>query len=69
MAILQFIDGNLAIYRWQFCHPQIEKLLADVGTNKSNILEARIWLKDIKRDFAAMNGVLFKKMMILNGSD
>ena len=33
--------------------------MADVGTNKSNILEARIWLKDIKRDFAAMNGVLF----------
>ena len=40
-------------------HSKIEKLLADVGTNKSNILEARIWLKDIKRDFAAMNGVLF----------
>ena len=40
--------------------PQIEKLLADVGTNKSKILEARIWLKDIKRDFAAMNGVLFQ---------
>ena len=40
--------------------PQIEKLLADVGTNKSKILEARIWLKDIKWDFAAMNGVLFK---------
>ena len=43
--------------------PQIEKLLADVGTNKSNILEARIWLKDIKRDFAAMNGVLFKMIL------
>ena len=42
--------------------------MAEVGTNKSNILEARIWLKDIKRDFAAMNGVLFK-MIILNGSD
>ena len=40
---------------------QIEKLLADVGTNKSKILEARIWLKDIKRDFAAMNGVLFHR--------
>ena len=31
--------------------------MAQVGTNKSNILEARIWVKDIKRDFAAMNGV------------
>ena len=55
-------------YERQSCNPQIEKLLADAGTNKSNILEARIWLKDIKRDFAAMNGVFFK-MMILNGSD
>ena len=44
----------------KICTPQIEKLLADVGTNKSKILEARIWLKDIKRDFAAMNGVLFQ---------
>merc|ERR1712055_448390 len=32
-------------------------IIENVGTNKSNILEARIWLKDIKRDFAAMNGV------------
>jgi hypothetical protein len=27
--------------------PQIEKLLAEVGTSKSRILEARIWLKAI----------------------
>ena len=36
---------------------KIEKLLADAGTNKSRILEARIWLKDIKTDFAAMNAI------------
>ena len=28
-----------------------------MGSSKSKILEARIWVKDIKRDFAAMNGV------------
>merc|ERR1719474_220431 len=36
---------------------KIENLLADAGTNKSRILEARIWLKDIKKDFAAMNAI------------
>ena len=36
---------------------KIEKLLADAGTDKSRILEARIWLKDIKTDFAAMNTI------------
>lgn len=36
---------------------KIETLLADVGIDKSRILEARIWLKDIKTDFAAMNAV------------
>merc|ERR1712192_250097 len=42
-----YLSGQVGIIE------KIEKLLADVGTNKSNILEARIWLKDIKRDFAA----------------
>ena len=51
------INSDEETFRSQAWDPQIEKLLADVGTNKSNILEARIWLKDIKRDFAAMNGV------------
>ena len=36
---------------------KIENLLADAGTDKSRILEARIWLKDIKTDFAAMNAI------------
>ena len=35
---------------------QIDKLLADVGSDKSKILSAQIWLDDM-RDFAEMNGV------------
>jgi len=36
---------------------KIEALLSQAGTDKSRILEARIWLKDIKTDFASMNAV------------
>jgi len=36
---------------------RIDYLLETAGTNKSKILFAQIWLKDIKRDFAAMNEV------------
>ena len=36
---------------------KIDKLLAQAGTSKSNIIEARIWLKDIKSDMSAMNAV------------
>jgi len=36
---------------------KIDKLLAEAGTDKSRILEARIWLKDISKDFVAMNSV------------
>ena len=36
---------------------KIEKLLAEVGTDKSRILESRIWVRDIVRDFASMNAV------------
>ena len=36
---------------------KIDGLLAECGTSKKNILSAQIWLKDIKRDFAAMNEV------------
>jgi len=34
----------------------IDNLLAEAGTDKSNLLTANIWLADIM-DFAAMNGV------------
>ena len=36
---------------------KIERLLQEAGTSKSRILEARIWLKDIRSDFAAMNEI------------
>lgn len=35
----------------------IDGFLAEAGTNKSRILSAQIWLKDINADFAAMNEV------------
>lgn len=36
---------------------QIDDNLAKAGTGKDRILTAQIWLKDIGRDFAAMNKV------------
>jgi len=36
---------------------KIENYLAQAGTDKSRVLTAQIWLKDIARDFAAMNKV------------
>lgn len=36
---------------------KVEKYLALAGTDKSRLLTAQIWLKDIKRDFADMNKV------------
>merc|ERR1719490_181088 len=57
VGIIENIGTSDVVQQTQETLVKIEKLLADVGTNKSKILEARIWLKDIKRDFAAMNGV------------
>jgi enamine deaminase RidA (YjgF/YER057c/UK114 family) len=34
---------------------KIERLLAEAGTDKSRLLTAQIWVKDIKNDFAGMN--------------
>lgn len=36
---------------------KIDALLAEAGTDKSRLLTAQIWLKDISRDFAGMNDV------------
>lgn len=36
---------------------RIDKRLAEVGTDKSRLLTAQIWVKDIKSDFAGMNEV------------
>lgn len=36
---------------------RVEKFLAQAGTDKSRLLTAQIWLKNIERDFDAMNKV------------
>ena len=36
---------------------KVDKLLADAGTHKGELLTAQLWLKDIERDFAPMNEV------------
>lgn len=36
---------------------KIEGYLAKAGTDKSRLLTAQIWIKDLDRDFAAMNEV------------
>ena len=36
---------------------KVDNLLEQAGTSKSNLLTASIWLKDIEKDFQAMNGV------------
>jgi len=36
---------------------EIDDLLALAGTSKSNLVSASIWLKDIDRDFKALNEV------------
>jgi enamine deaminase RidA (YjgF/YER057c/UK114 family) len=35
----------------------IDELLEQAGTSKSNLLTAQIWVKDIQNDFKAMNEV------------
>mmetsp|Transcript_19898 Transcript_19898/g.51701 ORF Transcript_19898/g.51701 Transcript_19898/m.51701 type:complete len:165 (-) Transcript_19898:110-604(-) len=36
---------------------KVDTLLAEAGSSKSDIIEARIWVKDIHRDFKSMNEV------------
>ena len=36
---------------------QVDALLVEAGTDKSKLLTASIWVKDIQRDFQGMNGV------------
>lgn len=36
---------------------KIDALLAEAGSDKHHLLSAQIWLKNIDRDFAAMNAV------------
>ncbi|MBD1551370.1 RidA family protein [Pseudomonas typographi] len=59
---LAWLSGQVPDDRTQNCRGQTEQvlakidaLLAQAGTNKSRLLSAQIWLKDIEADFAAMN--------------
>mmetsp|Transcript_53 Transcript_53/g.62 ORF Transcript_53/g.62 Transcript_53/m.62 type:complete len:147 (-) Transcript_53:115-555(-) len=36
---------------------KVNSLLEEAGTDKSNLLTASIWLKDIETDFKTMNGI------------
>lgn len=59
-----FVGGQTADDRDQDIRGQtrqtlgkIDKFLAEAGTDKSRMLTAQIWLKDIKNDFAGMNEI------------
>ena len=59
-----FVGGQTADDRSQDIRSQtvqtlakIEKFLAEAGTDKTRLLTAQIWIKDLERDFAAMNAV------------
>lgn len=59
-----FVGGMTASDRTQGIKGQteqvlakIEKFLAQAGSDKSRLLTAQIWLKDIARDFGDMNEV------------
>lgn len=59
-----FVSGMTATDRSQGIKGQarqalarIEKYLAECGTDKSRLLTAQIWLKDIARDFSDMNEI------------
>jgi enamine deaminase RidA (YjgF/YER057c/UK114 family) len=59
-----FVGGQAADDRSQDIRGQtkqtlakIDKVLADTGSDKSRLLSAQIWIKNISRDFAAMNEV------------
>ena len=59
-----FVGGQTADDRSQDIRGQtvqtlakIEKFLAEADTDKSRLLTAQIWIKDLERDFAGMNDI------------
>jgi len=59
-----FVGGQTADDRSQDIRGQtrqtlakIEGFLAEAGTDKSRLLTAQIWIKDLARDFAGMNEI------------
>ena len=59
-----FVGGQTADDRSQDIRGQtqqtlakIERFLAEAGTDKSRLLTAQIWIKDLARDFEGMNEI------------
>ncbi len=59
-----FVGGQTADDRSQDIRGQtqqvlakIERFLAEAGTEKSRLLSAQIWIRDIAKDFAGMNEI------------
>ena len=59
-----FVGGQTADDRSQDIRGQtmqtlakIERFLAEAGTDKSRLLTAQIWIKDLARDFSGMNEI------------
>ncbi len=48
--------GDTVTQQTQDCLSRIDKLLAEAGSDKAHILQAIVWLSDMK-DFAEMNAV------------
>ena len=57
VAIIDKLDQSDITEQTKQTLAKVDKLLATAGTDKSKLLEARIWVKDISKDFAAMNAV------------
>lgn len=57
VAIIEQLDKSDITAQTKQTLAKVDDLLAAAGTDKSRLLEARIWVKDISRDFAAMNAV------------
>lgn len=55
-AVAQDYSGDIT-RQTQEALADIDRLLAQVGSSKSRLLQAQIWLRDVGRDFAAMNSV------------
>lgn len=55
-AVAQDYSGDIAQQTIEAL-ADVEKSLASIGSSKSRLLNAQIWLRDIARDFDAMNAV------------
>lgn len=61
---LVYLSGQVPTNRQLDCAGQTEEVLARIdalleraGSDRARLLSVQIWLKDIERDFAAMNAV------------